>query len=101
MSEELARKFHEAYERLAPSFGYETRKETRDFDPTSANGKLMIAVCDEVAGDLEAENERLVAKVNRLTAFEDLIVLALQFYGPDAKSLRAAKKELRGETCNE
>jgi len=62
MSEELARKFHEAYERLAPSFGYETRKETRDFDPTSANGMLMIAVCGELAGelagDLEAENKR-------------------------------------------
>ena len=45
---ELALKFHEIYERLAPKFGYETRTETRAFDPKSANGKLMIAVCQEL-----------------------------------------------------
>lgn len=45
---ELALKFHEAYERMAPSFGYETRTETRAFDPESANGRLMIAVCSEL-----------------------------------------------------
>ena len=27
--EQLARRFHETYERLAPSFGYETRPDTR------------------------------------------------------------------------
>ena len=27
-AEQLAQRFHEAYERLAPSFGYETRKST-------------------------------------------------------------------------
>ena len=47
--EGLARRFHEIYERLAPSFGYETRKETREFDPTTPNGRLMIAVCSEIA----------------------------------------------------
>lgn len=52
MSAELARKFHDAYERLAPSFGYETRKDTRAFDPESPNGKLMIAVCAEIVADL-------------------------------------------------
>jgi hypothetical protein len=40
--------FHETYERLAPKFGYETRKEYRDFDSSSNNGQLMIAVCSEV-----------------------------------------------------
>lgn len=48
LPEQLARNFHAAYEHLAPSFGYETRKETRTFDPESANGKLMIAVCAEL-----------------------------------------------------
>ena len=42
----MAQFFHEAYERLAPQFGYETRAETRVFDPESANGRLMIAVCE-------------------------------------------------------
>lgn len=45
---ETAKRFHEAYERLAPSFGYETRPDTRQFDPESPNGKLMIAVCGEL-----------------------------------------------------
>ena len=46
--EALARRFHETYERLAPQFGYETRRETREFDPQSPNGRLMIAVCSEL-----------------------------------------------------
>jgi len=45
---DLAERFHEAYERLAPDFGYTTRPETRRFDPGSPNGRLMVAVCSEV-----------------------------------------------------
>src|SRR5688572_23299037 len=30
-AESLARRFHEAYERLAPSFGYATRTDTKEF----------------------------------------------------------------------
>lgn len=45
---ELAIRFHEAYERLAPRFGYETKPETREFDPQTPNGRLMIAVCREI-----------------------------------------------------
>jgi hypothetical protein len=48
--EDMARKFHEAYERLAPVYGYETRHDTRAFDPASPNGRLMIAVCSELLG---------------------------------------------------
>ena len=43
--EQWARRFHETYERLAPQFGYETRADTKAFDPDSANGRLMIATC--------------------------------------------------------
>lgn len=43
--EALAKQFHETYERLAPEFGYATREDTKHFNPDSANGKLMIAVC--------------------------------------------------------
>lgn len=43
---ELAKMFHDYYEDLAPKYGYKTRPETRVFDPESANGKLMIAVCE-------------------------------------------------------
>jgi hypothetical protein len=56
MSEELARKFHDIYERLAPDFGYETRSDTREFDPESPNGGLMIAVCSEIPVILQERN---------------------------------------------
>jgi hypothetical protein len=45
---QLARLFHNTYERLAPEFGYMTREDTKEFDKNSPNGKLMIAVCKEV-----------------------------------------------------
>jgi hypothetical protein len=47
-NEELARFFHDTYERLAPAFGYSTREDTKNFDPESLNGRLMIAVCEEI-----------------------------------------------------
>ena len=53
---ELARLFHETYERLAPSFGYNTRFNTRVFEPVSRNGKLMIAVCEEILKKLQKES---------------------------------------------
>lgn len=46
--EKLAKRFHYWYELLAPSFGYETRKDTKDFDFNSKNGKLMIEVCKRI-----------------------------------------------------
>ena len=57
-AEELANKFHDEYERLAPQFGYETREETRTFNKTSPNGRLMIAVCSEVIDWLESCNKK-------------------------------------------
>ena len=50
----IAKRFHEAYERLAPEYGYETRHDTREFDPKSPNGKLMTAVCLEVGRFIES-----------------------------------------------
>jgi hypothetical protein len=44
----LAQQFHDTYEQLAPSFGYETRADTKEFDPESPNGQLMVAVCQEI-----------------------------------------------------
>lgn len=49
----LAQLFHDTYERLAPRFGYETNPETRRFDKTSLNGKLMIAVCKTLLFELK------------------------------------------------
>lgn len=46
-AEKMAIFFHDTYEELAPSFGYETRDETKIFKKDSPNGKLMIAVCEK------------------------------------------------------
>ena len=67
MSEKLARRFHDIYERLAPAFGYETREETRRFDPTSKNGRLMSAVTDVIEADVQAENARLQRDLEIMT----------------------------------
>jgi hypothetical protein len=48
VSEQLARLFHETYERLAPTFGYGTRKETAVpwEDMPDKNKRFAIAVAD-------------------------------------------------------
>lgn len=67
----LARKFHEAYERLAPSFGYATREDTKEFRPDTPNGRLMTAVCAELlprlapAGSRSGEDARDAARYRR------------------------------------
>lgn len=45
---EAAKLFHDTYERLAPAFGYKTRRETRVWNPYSKNASLMIAVMGSV-----------------------------------------------------
>jgi len=47
----LALRFHEIYEKEAPNFGYTTREDTKEFDPKSNNGKLMIEVCRQILSE--------------------------------------------------
>ena len=49
-AERLAQRFHETYERLAPQFGYATRKDTaKPWDEVpQQNRHLMIEVCREI-----------------------------------------------------
>lgn len=55
--EALAQMFHEAYERLAPSFGYQTNWQTaRPWpDVPEQNRRLMIAVATELLARLRGE----------------------------------------------
>jgi hypothetical protein len=69
--EDVARLFHETYERLAPLHGYETRKASAVpwDDVPEPNRSLMIAVAAEVAPVIAAqaaaaERERLRRAVN-------------------------------------
>lgn len=49
-AEDVARRFHDTYERLAPDFAYKTRKASAVPWPEvpSHNKRLMIAVCEEL-----------------------------------------------------
>ena len=49
-AENLARRFHETYEKLAPSFGYETKKDSavQWADVPEKNKNLMIATCKAI-----------------------------------------------------
>lgn len=53
-AEEVARLFHETYERLAPEHGYETRPESATAwdDVPARNKALMVATADEVLREL-------------------------------------------------
>lgn len=64
--EKWAKLFHNTYEQLAPSFGYETRTDTKVFDPESKNGKLMIEVCNRVIDQaLTARDEEWKNKIEQ------------------------------------
>ena len=60
---ELAILFHDTYERLAPSFGYETRDDTKLFDQTSKNGKLMVAVAHEINQAITLHTQKELIRV--------------------------------------
>lgn len=58
-AEVVARLFHEAYERLAPAFGYVTREETRvpwEQVPDHSR-RLMIATAAEVLAEIFSPDE--------------------------------------------
>lgn len=73
--EDLARSFHEAYERLAPDHGYSTREESRLpwADVPEPNRSLMIAVCEEIGPLFRStvheccvERDALAARLNSI-----------------------------------
>lgn len=59
--EELARRFHDTYETLAPHFGYETRAASAvPWEQVPANNKnLMIAVCRTLLAFLQGDDQAL------------------------------------------
>jgi hypothetical protein len=69
-AEELARLFHEAYERLAPSFGYETHPDSAvpwESVPES-NRNLMVAVAAEILPAVAKPYEGAIARADALEA---------------------------------
>ena len=60
--EKVAKLFHDTYEEQAPFFGYITREDTREFNPKSNNGKLMIAVVKKIIRQLLAKQREEIEK---------------------------------------
>jgi hypothetical protein len=58
-AEELAKLFHETYEKLAPNYGYTTRRSSAVpwEDVPEPNKSLMIAVAKRVLEKIEALKE--------------------------------------------
>ena len=65
--ENYAKQFHDLYERYAPDFGYETRKDTKQFDPETPNGRLMTKVCNEVISQALQKRDEVWQKYVMLT----------------------------------
>lgn len=63
--------FHKVYEELAPQFGYETRKDTKDFDFNSDNGKLMYATVEKVVEPILNELDRLQKENEELSRLNE------------------------------
>ena len=70
--EKIAFLFHNTYEGLAPKFGYETRKDTKEFDPESNNGKLMIATCKAVISKtLQQQREEIIKEIEGIVGVDE------------------------------
>ena len=69
---QLAILFHQTYERLAPKFGYVTRAKTKKFSVNSPNGRLMVAVCEELLkkGLSNNQQKEYCTCINRQDQFE-------------------------------
>lgn len=69
---ELAKVFHETYERLAPTFGYATRIESakpwEQVPPT--NKDLMVAVCQEIISKHFPEPSVPVSELKEMLSME-------------------------------
>jgi hypothetical protein len=81
--ESHAKAFHEAYERLAPQFGYETRKESAVpwSDVPENNRKLMIAVCRELFSRAPQPEPGETREWKRLSDWQrDFAIRALRCY---------------------
>lgn len=70
--DELAQRFHEAYERLAPSFGYETRRESAVpwAQVPENNRRLMTATVLEAVRPLMDRIREMEDEIGRLRSWE-------------------------------
>ena len=70
---ELAKIFHETHERLAPEYGYETRDDTKEFDPASKNGRLMVATCEAILNHFSMVDVHPIRPTSGLVLNSDIL----------------------------
>lgn len=88
---ENAKRFHDLYEGLAPKYGYKTREDTKEFDPESPNGKLMIEVVNTLIAERERRLlERLIEKCDELEVTDGYYIDCIT--KEDLQELRRSKE---------
>ncbi len=95
--ESFAQYFHEQYEKLAPAFGYETRKASAvPFNELPENNrKLMIAVATLALEKTERYFDQLFAMRSRIQQFVGRYVyLDLGQIGPSRLKLLSIKNDV-------
>lgn len=72
-AEELAKKFHETYESLAPSFDYETRPDSSVpwEEVPLKNRNLMVAVCRVILSGSGLREQAVTLYAEKLAAYSD------------------------------
>ena len=89
---ELAILFHDTYERLAPSFGYETRADTKLFETTTPNGMLMIAVSKVI---IKWMQERMYSEAIEFGKWLDENMQQRQYYPMRAMAMEELFKQFK------
>jgi len=88
IAHEIAKKFHEAYERLAPEYGYETRDASAVpwEDVPQQNKLLMVAVVGELL------DKHVIFHTNLFARLEDLETRIIRLYNQIREDLMAEPK---------
>jgi hypothetical protein len=104
-AEQVARLFHEAYERLAPSHGYETRKASAVpwDDVPEPNRSLMIAVAAEVAPVITAQatQDAIRERVAEQHAVHEDLAMLLRVLGLGDHARPKSSHEVMLDAINE
>lgn len=86
-SEELAKFFHDEYDKLAPRYGWRTQISTQvTFDQLPDNNRaLMVAVCEQVVEEFRQERK----------AFNQSTTEAMSVLGGEIRKLREKLRDNR------
>lgn len=102
----LTIEFHNTYEKLAPKYGYKTRKDTRKLDFNFPNGKLMYETIKQVFSNkkhmevMNMTNSKDTSyKINLLNEFKTLteMITRLDSYLEGLRKLEDLATDERGD----